>query len=49
MAKRKSETFENMLGEYVTSDGIITAIGKTEKESKQKYKELKKTLNQRGN
>jgi len=48
MKKRKVETFENMLGEYVTSDGIIDAVGKTEKESKKKYQELKSTLNKRG-
>lgn len=47
MAKRRVETFENMLGEYVTSDGMIDAIGKTEKESKDNFKKKRKEMRER--
>jgi len=42
MAKPKIEVFENVLGEWVASNGLLTVFGKTKEEALAEFKRRSK-------
>lgn len=45
MEKSKVQVFENVLGEWVASNGLLTAFGKTKEDALKEFKRMSKNGN----